>query len=416
MFDMIRETLAILDTNDYYPFVMTADGVDGGRVFVGTDRVVQFGSNDYLGLSRDSRVVDAARAALLDWGVGSGGSRLTAGDTHPHRQLEQRLARFKRTEDAVVFSSGFLANSGVLPALLSPQTRSVISALSLRGQSLFTDTDVFIDELVHASIIDGLAVSTSRIFSNGAVKFHMYRHRNSNHLERLLSKATAANRLVVTDGVFSLHGRLARLDELTKLSTAYDALLYVDDAHGLGIFGPTGRGVAELQGVDEGVAFAVGTLSKAIGVAGGYIVGSEDLCRFIRVAARTYMFQTAMPAAMAAAITTAIDVMEGEPQRRRYVLETSNRVRTTLISLGFNIFGSESQIIPVGFGSREHAVSAFRMLREGGILAPAYYFPAVGKDEAMVRVNINYLHTSEDIDNLLFVLEDVGRRLGVIGR
>jgi 8-amino-7-oxononanoate synthase len=413
---MIRGTLAVLEKTGYFPVIRTADGVDGGGgILVGAERLVQFGSNDYLGLSRDPRVIEAARAALVEWGVGSGGSRLTAGEMHPHRLVERRLADFKGTEDAVVFSTGFLANTGVLPALLSSQARSVISAVSPQDSAMFKDTEVFFDQLVHASIIDGIAMSTSQMFSHEVVSFHRYRHRDTDHLERLLTKSSAANKLIVTDGVFSLHGRVARLDELTEVAAAHGALLYVDDAHGLGVFGANGRGVAESQGVEDGVDFAIGTLSKAVGVAGGYIAGSEDLCRYIRVCARTYMFQTAMPAALATAITTAIDVMEQEPQRRVYVLETSARVRDTLASLGFDTFGSQSQIIPVRFHTHEKAAEATTKLREMGILAPAVWYPAVGRDEALVRINITYLHTDQQVSYMLNAIGQVGRDLGVIG-
>jgi len=416
MRDMMRDTLAVLDRHGYYPPSVTVSSRDsGGSVQVGSESLVEFGSNDYLGLSRDSRVVDAARSALLEWGVGSGGSRLTAGEATPHRLAERRIAQFKGTEDAILFSAGFLANSGVLPALLCSQARSAVAAVSPDDEGIFKDTEVFIDQLVHASILDGLAAATSRMYGRGAVSFHVFRHRDVDHLDRLLSKSTASNRLVITDGIFSLHGRVAPLSDLAQVCERRGALLYVDDAHGFGVFGPNGRGVAEAAHVDEAVDFPVGTLSKAVGVAGGYLAGTTETCRYMRICARTYMYQTAMPAAMAMAVVAAIDVMAAEPQRRQRVLELSSHVRDSLTNLGFDIFGSQSQIIPVKFRTHEKATVATGRLRELGILAPAYWYPAVGRDEAMIRVNITYLHTDAQIADMLDALAQVGRELEVVG-
>jgi len=416
MRNMIRETLAVLDRHGYYPPTVTVSSRDSdGGVVVGLEQLVEFGSNDYLGLSRDSSVVEAARSALLEWGVGSGGSRLTSGEVSPHRLVERRIAAFKGTEDAVLFSTGFLANSGVLPALLCSQARSAVAAVSPQDEAIFKDSEVFIDQLVHASVLDGLAAATSRMYGHGSVSFHAYRHRDADHLDRLLTKSKASNRLVVTDGVFSLHGRIAPIADLVSVCKDRDALLYVDDAHGFGVFGQLGRGVAESQGVDLCVDFPVGTLSKAVGVAGGYLAGTEETCRYMRICARTYMYQTAMPAALAMAAIAAIDIIETQPERRQRVLEVSSGVRKSLQNFGFDTFGSESQIIPIRFHSHEKAAKATIKLREMGILAPAYWYPAVGRDEAMVRINITYLHTDEQVSYMLEAIGQVGRDLGVIG-
>ena len=256
---------------------------------------------------------------------------------------------------------------------------------------------VFFDKLVHASILDGLALASSRVFRTG-IKLSAYRHRDMAHLEYLLQRAAHTDRkLIITDGVFSLHGRMAPLREIVRLARRYNAETYVDDAHGTGLFGDHGRGTAELLGVEREIDFSVSTLSKSLGGVGGFIAGDRALCQYLRVAARTYMFQTSLPAAVANGLVAAFDVIRDELKR-----------------LGFDTFDSQTQIIPVRFGDETRAKQAMHKLWDYRIFAPCYYYPAVGPTEAMVRVNITFAHSEAHLERLLTALAKTGRSLGVI--
>jgi 7-keto-8-aminopelargonate synthetase-like enzyme len=272
---------------------------------------------------------------------------------------------------------------------------------------------MFLDSLVHASILDGLAIATSPIYG-GSMNFSMYRHKDVADLEYQLKSSKAENKLIVTDGVFSLHGHLAPMDKIIRLARKYDAEVYVDDAHGTGIFGPNGRGTAEHFGVYGDVDFPMGTLSKALGGAGGYFAGSADMCDYLRVACRTHVFQTSMPPVVAAGLIASFDLIRDEPQRRHRLLAISARVNSELLRLGFDTLGTETQIIPVRFGDPIKALKAQQVLFNEGIFAPRYYYPAVPKGEDMVRINLMSAHSDLQIDLMLSAMEKAGKATGVI--
>lgn len=411
--DMCEGIGKVVKDHNYFPHIQTVEGVDGSTVDVDGREVINLASNSYLGLGQHSLIIEAAQAALREFGIGTGGSRLTAGTQVLHRRLEERIACFKGAEDAVVFSDGYLANVGILPALTGITLNGVVQVLT-ETPGKPEPIDVFFDELVHASILDGLAIPTSRIFASGAT-IHRFHNRNMEKLEYGLAHSTNERKLIVVDGVFSLHGRLAPLGEIVRLARQYGAEIYVDDAHGLGVFGANGHGVAEHFGVESEIDFAVGTLSKAVGASGGYITGSREFCDYLRIAARTQMFQTSMPPATVAGIIAAFDVMEKEPWRRERVQSLSATVRNRLLENGFDILGSETQIIPICFRSSDNAKAAADKLWERGIFAPPYYYPAVRKDEGMIRANITAGHTDGQVDQFLEVIKEIGVDLGVIG-
>lgn len=401
--DVLLRTLAIIEDAGACPATPALEPDARGRVLVDGVRCTNFASNDYLGLSRHPAVLEA-----LEWGaslgLGSGGSRMTAGTHRVHHQLEERLAAFKRAEDAVVFSAGFLANVGVLSAIAGQTLQGLAQTLSPDGLAdLDGATEVFADELVHASILDGLALASSRLSPRRA-RLRFYRHLDLADLEQQLAASTTARRLVVTDGVFSLHGHLAPLDELTALARRHGAALYVDDAHGTGVFGANGRGTPEHFGVEADVDFRVGTFSKALGGAGGFVVGDADVCKYLRVAARSALYQTSMPPVVAAGLIAALDTLQREPERRVRVLKNAAWLRAELTGLGFDLLGSTTQIIPVCLGSTGRALDAAQALRQRGLFAPAYYYPVVRRREAMVRINVTAEHTLEDFERLLDAL------------
>ena len=287
--------------------------------------------------------------------------------------------------------------------------RSGIIALNRESRHIFQPIDFFADKLVHASIIDGISLAASKN-SKRAITIQMYQHRDLVHLERLLSKSETQHKLIITDGVFSLHGRIAPLGDIILLAKRYGAEVYVDDAHGVGVLGESGRGTAEHFGVEHDVSFHVGTLSKALGGSGGYVAGTAALCDYLRIASRTYVFQTAMSSSMASGLIKAIELIEEEPERRERLLTKAAYVRENLIRLGFDIFDSVTQIIPVKFGETARAKKAAEYLFRKGFFAPCYYYPAVRQDEAMVRLNIAATHSQYQLDFLLEVLDEARKK------
>jgi 8-amino-7-oxononanoate synthase len=345
----------------------------GGR------RLVNFASNDYLGLAGDERLSSAAAQACLDTGVGRGSSPLICGRSELHEKLEQRLAQFEGTEAALLFPSGFAANSGIVPALVD------------RGDAIFADAKN------HASLIDGCRLSRAET--------HVYTHGNVDSLERLLQQSRGGHRkLIVTDTLFSMDGDLAKLGAIAALAASYDAMLLLDEAHATGVFGPHGRGVAEaLNAEGEGV-IRVGTLSKALGAAGGFVCGSRSLIRWLANRARSYVFSTAQPAAMCAAALAALTIVEQEPQRRVGLLQTAGQLRQRLQSQGWSTGLSRSQIIPLMVGSPAEAVRLGEALRERGYWLPAIRPPSVPEGESLLRLSLTAAHTPEMLDGLLTAL------------
>lgn len=411
--DMAKSVVEMLNDRGYYPRIDEVSAFPGvAEVSVRGKACVNFSSNDYLGFTRHPKIIEASSAALAEYGSGSGGSRLTSGTQTTHRRLEERIAQFKGKEDAVVFSAGYLANAGIIPALVGAPLKSLITSLD-PDNSIFPPCEIFLDELVHSSIIDGLSIATSRIFGN-RTRFRFYNHLDVDHLESFLVSSEAENKLIITDGVFSLHGRMAPLAKIVEVAKKHRAEVYVDDAHGTGVLGLNGLGTAEHFGVSEEIDFPVGTLSKALGGSGGFIAGSKDLCDYLRVACRTHVYQTSMAPAMAAGLIKAFDLIQEEPERRRNLARSAAHVNKELIRLGFDTFGSKTQIIPVRFWTEQKAKRATEMLLDSGVFAPCYYYPAVRRDEAMVRINLMATHSDEQLSMLLTALEAAGRDTGVI--
>lgn len=410
-----HETVRVLDRSFYYPETETVEGFEGVEEVVCVDdrTLINFASNGYLGLARHPKVIEAAQKALVRYGLGTGGSRLTSGSQKPHRELEEAIASFKDTEDAVVFSSGYLTNIGAITALSAQPLRLVVETLDTDAmRSLVGQTQILVDKLSHMSIVDGVMLAGSRFFGN-SVSVRFYQHNDTTHLESLLKNSSADRKLIVTDGVFSLHGRVAPLDEILRIAHAYDAQVYVDDAHGTGVLGKHGRGTAELFGVDGLVDFSMGTLSKALGGQGGYIACTSEVCRYLRVAARSYMFQTSMPAAIAAGVTAALGIVQAEPERRERLLSNAKWLNSELINMGLETFGSTTQIVPVCFYDEGSAKRAYRILLDRGIFAPCYYYPAVPRNESIIRVNLTAMHTRHQIECLLEAISEAAKETDI---
>jgi 8-amino-7-oxononanoate synthase len=359
----------------------------GAEVTIDGQIYLHFSSNDYLGVANDARVIASATAALQRYGLGSGASRLLGGTSPVHAALEERLAAFLDGESALVFSSGYLANLGLL-------------------SSLTTAEDIIIcDRLNHASLIDGARLSRATL--------RVYPHGDMAQLAQVLKRATSArHRLIVTDGVFSMDGDIAPLAELAALAAQTDAWLYVDDAHGSFVLGAHGRGTAELCGVEQHVTH-MGTLGKALGALGGYVVGSRALIDHLVNSARSFIYATALPPAVAAGATTAIDIVAAEPERRVRVAALAARLRQGLQGQGWDTLGSTTHIVPMLVGSIPAALRVAEALRMAGIYAPAIRSPTVPQGTARIRWSLSAAHTDAQIDRCLDVCARIARDEGI---
>lgn len=340
-------------------------------------RLLDFSSNDSLGLSQDPRLVAAATEALRRWGVGAGASRLITGTTEAHEALEAELATFKGAEAALVFNSGYHANAGILPALVGPGDLVVSDALN------------------HASLIDGIRLSRAAVA--------VVPHADPDAVEKAL-RAPARRKLVVTDGVFSMDGDVAPLVALREICDRHGAWLYVDEAHATGVLGPTGAGACEAAGIVADVQ--MGTLGKALGTFGAYVVGPAVLRRWLVQRARSFVFTTALPPAICAAALEALRIVREEPERRRRLLAKARRFAAGLAELGYGEGEATSHIVPVVVGDAEKALRLSRRLADAGFLLKAIRPPTVPEGTSRLRVSLRADHEDRHVDALLEALKE----------
>jgi glycine C-acetyltransferase len=351
--------------------------------------VVNLSSNNYLGLTTHPRLVKAALDAVEKYGVGSGAVRTISGTMAMHMELEQRLAKFKHVESVVVFQSGFAANAGTVAAVL-------------------TKDDVIIsDELNHASIIDGARLSKATI--------KVFPHKDVDAARKIIKELPASQKkILITDGVFSMDGDLGRVPELSALAEEYGAIMMVDDAHASGVFGTNGSGTVDHFKCHGRVDIQVGTLSKAIGVLGGYVAGSKNLIEFLYHRARPFLFSTSHPPAVTAACLAALDILETEPQWIEQLWDNTRFFKAGLGKLGFNTGMSESPITPVIVGDAATAAKMSDTLFDRGVFAQSIGFPTVARDKARLRTIMAATHAKDDLQYALDTFGAVGRELGVI--
>lgn len=343
--------------------------------------LVNFSANDYLALAADPRLIDAAAQAARQEGWGAGASPLVTGRSNSHAELECRLAEFEGTEAALLFTSGFAANLGTVAALVDKEDA------------------IYADAKNHASLIDGCRLSRAEI--------HVYRHCDVDHLAELLRDSTRfRRRLIVSDSLFSMDGDLAPLVQLAELASKHAAMLMVDEAHATGVFGPTGRGVAEHLGVEDGIHVRMGTLSKALGSAGGFVAGRRSLIQWLANRARSYVFSTAFPPAVAAAAVAALDIVRDELERRIELLSRAAEVRRRLSEQGWNVGRSESQIIPIYIGDANRTMQLSQGLRQRGFFVPGIRPPSVPEGESLLRISLSWSHNTAMLDQLLAALAD----------
>lgn len=365
----------------------------GTEVEVDGKRLVMIGSNDYLGLSHDPRVMDASAKAVYKWGTGPGGSRFLSGNMVLHHHLEERLAAFVGKRGAVVHVTGFSTNMGVLGVLVTP-----------------ADT-VICDRENHASIFEGIKNTRARVAT--------FAHNDAAQAAKRVADAKAARPdgdvFLVTEGVFSMSGEMAVLDELAKIKDANpDIVFYLDDAHGLGVLGRGGRGAADHFGITGKVDFIMGTFSKSMASIGGFIASDdEDMLRYMRYQSRTQIFSAALPAANTVAVLTCLDILEHEPQRVDRLHEVTLRMRQAYRDIGLRIGASASPIIPIIIGSDEKAFLFSRALFEAGIFALPAVYPAVPRGQALIRTAYMSSHQDRQLDFVVSVLERLAKEFRI---
>lgn len=365
---------------------------EDGRWMVDGRPVIHLSSNDYLGLARHPAVLEAAEAALRRWGASASSARLIAGNLEPHREIEEALAAFEGTEAALLYSTGYMANVGVIGAIVGP------------GDAVYSD------ELNHASLIDGCRLA--------GAKLRTYPHADAGALEAMLAEDEEAarfrRRLLATDGLFSMDGDVAPLASLVDIKERYGCWMLVDEAHATGVLGEGGRGSIEQCGVSGRVEFVIGTLGKSLGSFGAYVAAERDAIDYLVNRSRSFIFTTAPPPPVVAAARAALAVLEAEPERRERLWENIRRMAGGLEAIGAETMGSTTQIFPLLVGGDAEAMAFSDALLEAGLFAQGIRPPTVPKGTARLRLTVTASLESGEIDRALEIIEKVGRRQGVI--
>jgi len=389
-FDWIQKELTNLKKNGLYSNIRTLSSAQGAWLVVDNKKVLNFCSNNYLGLANHPKLLEAAKSAIDTFGVGPGAVRTIAGTMDLHKELERRIAKFKGVESAITFQSGFSANTGTIQALVDKKDV------------------IFSDELNHASIIDGCRLSGAKIVR--------YNHCDPNHLEQVIKKneGTYNKALIITDGVFSMDGDIAPLDRLQEIAEGNDILLAVDDAHGEGVLGKGGRGIVDHFNLHGKVDIEIGTFSKAFGVMGGVVAGKPVIIEWLKQRGRPFLFSSAMTPPDVAACIAAIDVLESSTVYVDALWENVEYFKSEMERNGFDIGHSQTPITPIMLGEAPLAQQMSKDLFENGIFATPIGFPTVPKGKARIRVMISAAHSREDLDQGLEKFIQSGKNLGII--
>ncbi|MBI5023481.1 MAG: 8-amino-7-oxononanoate synthase [Candidatus Omnitrophica bacterium] len=384
-----NEELAALEGRGLRRRLRDMTGAQGRKIILDGKEVLNFCSNNYLGLADDPRLREAAVECIQKEGIGSGASRLICGNMAAHRELEAAIARFKGAESCLIFSTGYMANVGIISGVFG------------------RDDMIFCDRLNHASIVDGIILSQA--------KFKRYPHNDMEALEEMLRTTTGFRRRgIITDSVFSMDGDIAPLDKITELARKYDCLVMIDEAHALGVMGKNGKGLAEHFGVEDRIDIQMGTLSKAAGSFGAYCCGSKELIEFLVNKARSFIYTTALPPAVAASARKAIEIIRDEPALRQKLWANADYFKKAIAASGFNTLFCETPILPIVAGESAVAVEFSKRLLEQGIFVSAIRPPTVPRNTARLRLTVMATHTRGDLDYVLRKLEVTGRDLNLI--
>ncbi len=375
-----------------YPYFRVIESGQDAEVKIQGHKVSMFGSNSYLGLTSHPKVKEAAIAAIKKYGTGTAGSRFLNGTLDIHVELEHRLAHFVNKEAALAFSTGFQSNLGAIPTVVGRNDVAII------------------DEQSHASIIDGTRLSFGRILK--------YRHNDMTSLEKVLNNLGENHgrdslRLIVTDGLFSMEGDIAHVDEIVKLAEKYDTSVMIDDAHGLGVLGESGAGTVNYFGLDGKVEMIVGTFSKSLASIGGFIAGSNDLINYLQHNARSLIFSASLPPASAASVIAALDIIENEPEHMEKLWENTHHAQNRFKELGMDVGKSETPIIPIYIRDNNKAFIISKMLLDNGVFINPVISPAVRQEDSLLRFALMATHTITQIDDAIDKIYSAGKELGI---
>jgi len=371
-----------------YFYFRTIRSAQGPEIIVDGRKMIMLGSNNYLGLTSDPRVKEAAIEAVKKYGVGCAGSRLLNGTLDIHEALEEQIAEFFKKEAAIVFSTGMQANLGCIQALVTP------------------DSIAILDKFDHASIVDGCRLSLGT--------FKRYPHNNMAALEKILKSEPEKGKLIIVDGLFSMEGDLAKLPEIVSLAHKYGARVMVDDAHGIGVMGGNGRGTAEHFGLEDKVDIIMGTFSKSLATIGGFIASSKEVIDYVKHVGRALLFSASLAPPLVAAASRAIKIIQEEPERRERLWKNAYKWLNGLKSLGFDTGMSTTPIVPVIVGDEEKVFEACCYLEENGVFVSPVVPPAVPPGRSLLRTSVMATHTDSHLERALEVFEKAGKKLGII--
>lgn len=352
-------------------------------------KAISFASNDYLGLSKHPKIINAAVEATKKFGTGSGASRLISGNSTYYEKLETEIAKFKNSESSLVFSSGYLANIGT------------ISTLADRN------SEIFVDRLCHASIVDSCILSRAKI--------KRYDHNDCSHLKNLLERSKSSDKLIITEGLFSMDGDIAPLKDIGELAKQYAAVFIVDDAHGTGVLGKKGKGAVDFCNAEGSTDVQIGTLSKALGAVGGFVACSKLIKEYLINKARPFIFTTALPSGVIASATEALRIIQNDSGLQKKLESNWSYLRKKITEMGFKTTSRIGPIVPILIGDENLAVEFSRRLLENGFFVPAIRTPAVEKGKARLRVTISSTHSEEEIDIFCESLFEFGKELAIVG-
>ncbi|AXJ01634.1 8-amino-7-oxononanoate synthase [Cyclonatronum proteinivorum] len=374
-----------------YPYFKPLTETDGTVVVIEGRKVIMAGSNNYLGLTNDERLIEAAQGAITRYGTGCTGSRYLNGTLDLHLELEEKLAKYMQKESCVLFSTGYQTNEGA------------IQTIAQRNDEIFSDKDN------HACIVVGTLVSNA--------KTYRFAHNDMDQLRKMLDRSNPeAGKIIVSDGVFSMSGQLANVPELVKIAKEYGARLYLDDAHAIGVIGEGGRGSASVFGLNDDVDLISGTFSKSFASLGGFLVGDRPVIEYIRHNSPAHIFSASMPPANAATVLKALEILQTEPWRLERLEYISNYMRKGLSKLGFNVWTSSTPIIPVVIGDMMSCFQFWKDLFEAGVYANAVVPPAVPAGQSLIRTSYSATHTDDQLDAILEAFHTIGVKHGIIDK
>lgn len=403
----IKRVINEIKKQGYYPDIKVINGKSStSEITIEGKKLIQFSSANYLGFANNVAIKQAVIEGMDHYDLHPTSSSLVSGTLDIHKELEKKIALIKGTEDAMIFITGTMANIGVLPAFVNLPLISISSVF--KNIFKLDKTVIFSDELNHATIIDGCRLSKAKI--------EIYKHNDLNDLEKKIKQHKKKRKLIVTDGVFSMDGDIAKLKEIVALSKEYKSNIMVDDAHGTGVLGKYGKGTIEHLGINSGINIHMGTFDKALGLLGAFIAGDKDLIDYLRISSRTSIFTGAFWGAISNGIIKSLELSNSSYHLREKLWSNSQYLRDSFLKMGFNTLNSQNPIpiIPILIGKDEIAISFARDLFNFGIMAPCIRWPAVRKDKAIIRISTIATHEKKHLEYLLEIFEKLGHKYHII--